>query len=212
MAGPTFSFSSSSFPPLPRTIFSTLRFNQVRKLHITVVGQHFARTPRFSFSATSSPKAPTLRPLILDTWCMADSKSRPPLCVSGFAKGAVRRGEVRRGEARRASALRQPCLRVYKLGSALGIFLLGQNWFFQPPPERSALPRSLPFIDPRSSTLATTCRSSISLLLRFYLSLFHSSSSFSSLFPDAVPVPSSSYLSRPLRLFCATGESQGDDG
>lgn len=29
----------------------------------------------------------------------------------------------------------QPCLRVYKLGTALGIFLLGQNWFFQPLPE-----------------------------------------------------------------------------
>lgn len=111
---------------------------------------------------------------------MADS-NLGAVRVSGFAGGrAVRRGE-RASE--RASALRQPCLRVYKLGSALGIFLLGQNWFFQPPPERSTLPRSLPSIDPCSSILAATRRSS--LFFPLSLPLFLSPhSSFSSLFPD----------------------------
>ena len=84
---------------------------------------------------------------------------------------------------RRASALRQPCLRVYKLGSALGIFLLGQNWFFQPPPERSALPRSLPSIDPYSSTFAATRRSSLFFPLTLVCTL-SSYSFFSSLLPD----------------------------
>lgn len=92
---------------------------------------------------------------------------------------------MQRRTSERASALRQPCLRVYKLGSALGIFLLGQNWFFQPPPERLALPRSLPSIDPCSSILAATRRSSLFLPLSHPLSpLPHSS--FSSLFPDPV--------------------------
>ena len=74
----------------------------------------------------------------------------------------ARRREARRGE---RSALRQPCLRVYKLGSALGIFLLGQNWFFQPPPGRSVLPspslQASSFQNRRRSTLTRTRRSSL---------------------------------------------------
>ena len=69
---------------------------------------------------------------------------------------------------------RQPCLRVYKLGSALRIFLLGQNWFFQPPPDqRPRAPRPLfPFSIPLPRALPPPPR-----VLGIRLSLFHSSPS-----------------------------------
>lgn len=83
------------------------------------------------------------------------------------------RGEARRGE---TSTLRQPCLRVYKLGSALGIFLLGQNWFFQPPPGRSVLPFLFSPSHPLSSLVAESTfhvhRTRRSSLRRALLALF----------------------------------------
>lgn len=103
----------------------------------------------------------------------------------------ARRSKTRQDEARRGetSALRQPCLRVYKLGSALGIFLLGQNWFFQPPPGRLVLPSTS--LQPTFLVSEPTAFHSPRTLVDplFVHVLFHSLSPFSSLFLS-FPTPS----------------------